>query len=287
MIRLTKSFILSVLVFIAVLVFWFILEKEKQEAQVVFLDVGQGDSQLVLLPGDVQILVDAGPSADIAAKLGRYLPFYDKEIELAILTHPHADHLRGFISVFRNYRVKNFMFSGANYESRVYGDFMAALQAEGSRVYLAQAGDIVSFVKHSMSDKNVQNQNVQNQILHILAPVKNDFTRNFKSIHNSMVVGQLNLADKKFLLMGDAEEDLENQLIASNAIQDVDVLKVGHHGSKTSTSAGLLKAAQPEEAIIQVGNNSYGHPYPMVLDRLRESGVKIFRNDQLGDVIYR
>ncbi|MBI2052313.1 MAG: MBL fold metallo-hydrolase [Candidatus Sungbacteria bacterium] len=282
MIRLTKSFILSVLIFTAGLVFWFILEKEKQEAQVIFLDVGQGDSQLVLLPGDVQILIDAGPSADIAAKLGQYLPFYDKEIELAILTHPHADHLRGFVSVFRNYRIKNFMFSGANYESRVYADFIAALQAEGSNVYLAQAGDTISFVKHSMSDKNVQNL-----ILHILAPLKNDFGKNFKSIHDAMVVGQLNLAGKKFLLMGDAEEDLENQLIASNAIQNIDVLKVGHHGSKTSTSIKLLKSAQPEEAIIQVGNNSYGHPYPAVLNRLREFGVKVFRNDQLGDVVYK
>ncbi|MFY9493556.1 MAG: MBL fold metallo-hydrolase [Minisyncoccia bacterium] len=282
MIQLTKSFILGVLLFLVVLFFWFVLEKEKQEAQVIFLDVGQGDSQLVLLPGDVQILIDAGPSAKTAAKLGQYLPFYDKDIELAILTHPHADHLRGFISVFRNYRVKNFILSGANYDSRVYADFMAALKLEGSNVYLASAGDLVSFVKHPMSDKNVQHP-----MLHILAPARETFGRNFKSIHDSNVVSQLNLADKKFLLMGDAEEDLENQLVAQNAIRDVDVLKVGHHGSKTSTSAKLLQAARPEEAIIQVGNNSYGHPYPAVLDRLGKFGVKVFRNDQLGDVIYK
>ena len=282
MLYLNKKIIIGVLLFLVILIFWFVLEKEKQEARVVFLDVGQGDSQLVLLPGDVQILIDAGPGANVSAKLSQYLPFYDKDIELAILTHPHADHLRGFISVFKNYRVKNFMFSGANYDSRVYADFMAALEAEGSNIYLARAGDLVSFVRHSMSDKNVQHP-----MLHILAPAGNNLGVNFKSIHDSMVVGQLELADKKFLLMGDAEEDLENQLITSNAIGDVDVLKVGHHGSKTSTSAQLLQAARPEEAIIQVGNNSYGHPYPAVLDRLGKFGVKVFRNDQLGDVIYR
>ena len=282
MLYLNKKIIIGVLLFLVILIFWFVLEKEKQEARVIFLDVGQGDSQLVLLPGDVQILIDAGPGANVSAKLGQYLPFYDKDIELAVLTHPHADHLRGFISIFKNYRVKNFMFSGANYDSRVYADFMVALKAEGSQVYLARAGDLVSFVRHSMSDKNVQHP-----MLHILAPAENHLGVNFKSIHDSMVVGQLELADKKFLLMGDAEEDLENQLITSNAIGDVDVLKVGHHGSKTSTSAQLLQAARPEEAIIQVGNNSYGHPYPAVLNRMAEFGVKIFRNDQLGDVIYR
>ncbi len=282
MLYLNKKIIIGVLLFLVILIFWFVLEKEKQEARVIFLDVGQGDSQLVLLPGDVQILIDAGPGANVSAKLGQYLPFYDKDIELAVLTHPHADHLRGFISIFKNYRVKNFMFSGANYDSRVYADFMAALEAEGSNIYLARAGDLVSFVRYSMSDKNVQHP-----MLHILAPAENHLGVNFKSIHDSMVVGQLELADKKFLLMGDAEEDLENQLITSNAIGDVDVLKVGHHGSKTSTSAKLLQAARPEEAIIQVGNNSYGHPYPAVLNRMAEFGVKIFRNDQLGDVIYR
>ena len=279
---LNRKIIVGVLAFLIVLVFWFVLEKEKQEAQVVFLDVGQGDSQLVLLPGDVQILIDAGPSAKIAAKLGQYLPFYDKDIELAILTHPHADHLRGFISVFKNYRVKSFMLSGANYDSRVYADFMAALEAEGSRVYAAQAGDTVSLVERRVADKNVQHR-----MLHILAPTRGVWAKDFKEIHEANIVSQLNLANKKFLLMGDAEAELESALIVSNAIKDVDVLKVGHHGSKTSTSAKLLQAARPEEAIIQVGNNSYGHPYTAVLERLAEFGVKIFRNDQLGDVIYR
>lgn len=273
MLYLNKKFILGVLLFLIVLISWFVLEKENQTAQVVFLDVGQGDSQLVLLPGDVQILVDAGPSANISAKLSQYLPFYDKDIELAVLTHPHADHLRGFISVFKNYQVKNFMLSGANYESRVYADFLAALKSEGSNIYLARPGNAISY------------ENIP--ILKILSPLGETFGRNFRGIHDSMVVSQLNLADKKFLLMGDAEEELENQIVASRVIGNIDVLKIGHHGSKTSTSEKLLQAAQPEEAIIQVGRNSYGHPTPMVLNRLAEFGIKVFRNDQAGDVVYK
>ena len=271
--HLTKSFILGILTFLTVLVFWFVFEKENQTAKVIFLDVGQGDSQLVVLPSDIQILIDAGPSADVSAKISRYIPFYDKDIELVILSHPHADHLRGLLSVLKDYNVKNFMFAGANYESKVYSDFLNILENEGSNVYLAEAGDLISYEK--------------DPILKILAPLKNTLSKNFKGIHESMVVSELSLGSKKFLLTGDMEADLESQLVASNAITDVDVLKIGHHGSKTSTSQKLLEVAKPEEAIIQVGKNSYGHPTALILDRLNKFGIKIFRNDQLGDIVYR
>lgn len=273
MIQLTKSFILGILTFLTVLVFWFVFEKENQKAEVIFLNVGQGDSQLIVLPGDMQILIDGGPNTDISAKISKYIPFYDKDIELVILTHPHADHLRGLLSVLKDYNVKNFMWSGANYESKVYTEFLDALKKEGSNVYIAEAGDLISFEK--------------DPILKILAPLKNTLAKNFKGIHESMVVSELSLGNKKFLLTGDMEAELESQLIASKEIEDVDVLKIGHHGSKTSTSENLLKIAKPEEAIIQVGNNSYGHPTPLVLDRLTKFGVKIFRNDQLGDIVYQ
>ncbi len=273
MIRLTKSFILGILTFLTVLIFWFVFEKENQTAKVIFLDVGQGDSQLVVLPSDIQILIDAGPSADVSAKISRYIPFYDKDIELVILSHPHADHLRGLLSVLKDYNVKNFMFAGANYESKVYSDFLNILKNEGSNVYLAEAGDLISYEK--------------DPILKILAPLKNTLSKNFKGIHESMVVSELSLGNKKFLLTGDMEEFLEQQLIKSNSVEDVDVLKIGHHGSKTSTSQKLLEVAKPEEAIIQVGKNSYGHPTPQVLNRLNKFGIKVFRNDQLGDIVYQ
>ncbi len=273
MIQISKKFVLGVLAFLAVLVFIAVYQKTGQKPEVVFLDVGQGDAMLVILPGDTQILIDGGPSNKISAKLSKYLPFYDKDIELAILTHPHKDHLNGIVSVFKDYNVKNFIWSGANYESRLYSDFIEALKKEGSNIYLAKAGDVVSYGNQP--------------ILKILSPPEILLGRNLKSIHESNIVSELDLGNKKFLLMGDAEEKLEQQLVASNSITDIDVLKVGHHGSKTSTSQNFLQAAKPEEAIIQVGRNSYGHPTPIVLNRLTEFGAKIFRNDQLGDIIYK
>ena len=264
---------MGALLFVAVLVYWAVGQKENQKTAVIFLNVGQGDGALIELPGDIQILVDAGPSSNISGKLSQYLPFYDREIELAILTHPHADHVSGFLRALEDYHIKNFILAGANYESKIYDDFIKLLKEESGNVYVAKSGDIVSWNN--------------TPILKILWPDKIALGRSFKSIHDSTVVSQLNLGNKKFLLMGDAEENLESRLVASNAIMDIDVLKVGHHGSKTSTSDALLQAAKPEEAIIQVGRNSYGHPTAMVLDRLQKFGIKIFRTDQVGDVVYK
>ena len=273
MIRFRKGYILGTLFFAAVLVFYAIYQKEDQQSQVVFINVGQGDGIFVGLPGDVQILMDSGPGHGFAAKISNYMPFYDKDIELIILTHPHADHISGFIQVLKNYNVKNVILSGANYKSRIYQQFLDLISQEGGNIYLAKTGDTIKY------------QNIS--ILKILAPLEIELGKSFKHIHEAMVVSQLNLGQKKFLLAGDMEEPLEQKLIASNAIQDIDVLKVGHHGSKTSTSEALLKVAKPEEAVIQVGHNSYGHPTPLVLNRLASFGVKVFRNDQLGDVVYK
>lgn len=273
MLYINKKFVLGVLLFVIVLVYWAVGQKENQKTEVIFLNVGQGDGALIKLPGDIQILMDSGPSSNISSKLSQYLPFYDREIELAILTHPHADHLSGFLQVLKDYHIKNFILAGANYESKIYSDFVKLLKEEGSNVYVAKSGDSVAW-------NNAP-------ILKILWPNKIALGQNFKSIHDSTVISQLNLGQKKFLLMGDAEEDLESALIASKVITDIDILKIGHHGSKTSTSENLLQTAQPEEAIIQVGRNSYGHPTQIVLDRLAKFGVKVFRNDQAGDIIYR
>ena len=273
MIQIGKKFILGVLAFLTALVFIAVYQKTGQKPEVVFLDVGQGDAMLVIFPGDTQILIDGGPSNKISAKLSKYFPFYDKDIELAILTHPHADHLNGFVSIFKDYNVKNFIWSGANYESRLYSNFIEALKREESNVYLAKAGDIVSYGNQP--------------ILKILHPPEILLGKSFKDVHDSVVVSELNLGNKKFLLMGDPNEVVESRISASNLIADVDVLKVGHHGSKTATSLQLLQAARPEEAIISVGNNSYGHPTANVLGNLFKIGAKIFRTDQLGDIIYK
>jgi competence protein ComEC len=273
MINIGKKFILGTLVFLTVLVFIAVYQKTDQKPEVVFLDVGQGDSILIILPGDTQILIDGGPSSKISSKLSKYFPFYDKDIELVILTHPHNDHLNGLVSVFKDYNVKNFIWSGANYESKLYSSFVEALKKEGSNVYFAKAGDVVSYGNQP--------------ILKILYPAEILLGKSFKSIHESNIVSELDLGNKKFLLMGDSDEVVESRVVSSDLVSDIDILKVGHHGSKTSTAIGLLNLAKPEEAVISVGNNSYGHPAANVLSNLFNVGAEIFRTDEVGDVVYK
>lgn len=279
MINIGKKFILGTLLFLTVLVFIAVYQKTSQKPEVVFLDVGQGDSILIILPGDTQILIDGGPSNKISSKLSKYFPFYDKDIELVILTHPHTDHLNGLVSVFKDYNVKNFMFSGASYESKLYSNFIEALKKEGSNIYFAKSGDTISYGNE--------------QLLKIIYPFEIMFGKSFKDIHDSNIVSELFLGNKKFLLMGDSNEVVEFGIVsqtASNAaglVSDVDILKVGHHGSKTSTYPSLLKIIKPEEAVISVGNNSYGHPASVVLSNLSNIGAKVFRTDEVGDVVYR
>ncbi len=273
MIQLSKKFILGVLAFALVLVFYAVLKQGNQRPQVVFLDVGQGDAELITLPKNIQILIDGGPSDKILTKLSKYLPFYDKDIELVVLTHPHSDHLRGLVTVVKNYNVKNVLWSGARYDSRIYNEWIEALKNENANIYVAKRGDKISWRGAPL--------------LEVLSPQEIVLGKIFKKIHDSTVVAQLDLGGKKFLLMGDAEENLEKELLALGLGGDIDVLKIGHHGSRTSTSAGLLRATRPRETIIEVGRNSYGHPHAGVLDRLRQFGATILRTDKLGDIIYQ
>lgn len=246
--------------------------KEKTDAKIIFLDVGQGDSILIILPGDQQIVIDGGPSVKILDKIGKYLPFYDKKLELLVLTHPHADHLRGLNHLLKNYEIKNIWLTGAFYESSIYKEFIRLLNEEGAKLYLAKEGDKIKWRGET--------------ILRVLTPGKIVLGKDFRKIHQSMLVSELEIGGVKFALMGDTENKLEQELVSKNLLGDVDVLKVGHHGSKTSTSQELLNTTKPEVAVIQVGKNSYGHPTDLVLDRLKKAGAVVLRTDELGDIVW-
>lgn len=268
-----KKTILGILLLALATVGYAGLEKNEEEARVTFFNIGQGDAALIALPGDTQILVDGGPSEKIISKLESSLPFYDKEIELVILTHPHADHLRGLNYVLDEYQVKNILLSGAQYESGVYREFIENVGREGAQIHLAKVGDGVSWRGRP--------------ILEILSPSAPVLGQTFKKIHDSTVVSRLTLGDITFLLMGDAEEPLERRLLSAGLLDDADVLKVGHHGSKTSTSQGLLATTLPEVAVISVGKNSYGHPHPEVTRRLETLGSKVLRTDETGNIVWK
>lgn len=256
-------FSLNLLAWIAV---W---DLRTQELEVMFFDVGQGDSIFIETPERVQILIDGGPSSAILEKLGREMPFWDRTIDLIVLTHPEHDHIAGLLEVLKRYRVKNILWTGIVRDTEEYKEWQKLIEQEGANVHIARtdlriyAGEswfVVLYPFEDLQDKQVKNTN------------------------NSSIVIRLSYGGTSFLFTGDAPKSVESQLISLAEQEiDVDVLKAGHHGSKTSTSKEFVQAVSPEIAVISSGkDNKYGHPHQEVLDNL--AGIQVLRTDLRGDI---
>jgi competence protein ComEC len=232
---------------------------------VTFLDVGQGDAILIEGPDGHRILVDGGPSENaITSALGRCLPFYDRHIDLVVLTHPEADHLGGLPAVLNRYDVGAALVSPVQADSAVYRAWRDSLRARSTPYHEAVAGQTIDLGNGAR--------------LYVLSapPPQND-------PNEGSVVIKLTMGRASFLLTGDIESTREAVLVRSGVDLRAAVYKVPHHGSDTSSSSAFLAAVDPLLDVISVGlDNRYGHPTPDVLDRL--DGDAIFRTDLNGDV---
>ncbi len=248
----------------------FTLENGRDLRMVVF-DVGQGDSIFIEAPNGNQVLIDGGPSNAVLGKLGGAMPFWDRSIDLVVLTHPHADHIMGLVEVLKRYDVGMVIESGVNYSTAEYRAWRTLLEQKHIPIMIARAGQKA----HLASDIK----------LTILTPFESFVEKSPSNVHDAMVVSKLVYASSSALLTGDAEKYLEYRLLLSGADLKADILKVGHHGSKTSTTEDFVTAVAPKYAVISVGRkNRYGHPIQQTLDTLAKFNIKIFRTDQDGDV---
>lgn len=264
------------LVALAAIFIWsqiFLVEARRGRLFLRVFDVGQGDAVFIEAVSGNQVLVDGGPDNAILTKLSEVLPWWDRSLDLLILTHPHADHLDGLIEVLRRYDVGMVLESGVNHSIAEYALWHRELAARRIPVFIARRGQIVR-----LGD---------NAAITILAPLRSFAGESPKNIHDATIVAQLSFASSTALLMGDAETALERELIRQGVVLPIEVLKVGHHGSKTSTSDELLRASQPRFAVISAGRkNRYGHPTQEVLDRLQHFGIATYRTDQDGDILF-
>jgi competence protein ComEC len=266
-----------VLLFVATFFVWyavFYVEARAGRLTLDVLDVGQGDAVFVQADNGMQVLIDGGPDNSILSKLGEVMPFWDRSIDLVILTHPHADHLDGLVEVLRRYSIDTVLETGVNHSIPEYSEWHQLLKDKNIKVVLAKTGQRIK-----LSDS---------AYLDILTPFEDFTDKSSKNIHDAMIVSKLTYGSTTALLMGDAERSLEYQLLFSGMNLKSDILKVGHHGSKTSTSDEFLQAVLPRFAIISVGKkNRYGHPYQEVMDILEKFGVKTLRTDLVGSVIIK
>jgi len=240
--------------------------------KIVFCDVGQGDATYIRIKNKIDILIDSGPNNKILACLGKYMPFYDRTIELAILTHHHKDHYGGFSYLIDRYQINLFINSRGN--------------------------NTPSF--QALLDKIIKKTKVQYLTAgHTLILLNNKLTfywpTNEKQIHendNSLIFLFENLSTNpkqvfKALFTGDASSTILNQIKLNNVF-NIDILKIPHHGSKSGLSKKILQLAKPRVAVISVGkNNSFGHPNQEVLETLKALNIKIRRTDIDGDVIFK
>ncbi len=241
-----------------------------ENLKVIFFDVGQGDAIFVETPEGHQILIDGGPSKRILGKLAREMPFLDRTLDLVILTHPESDHLRGLNYVLGRYKVENILWTGVLRDTEVFKEWQKALKEEKANEVIAQAGQKIK---------------AGNTKIFILYPFENLKGKKYKDSNDTSVIARLVFYKNSFLFTGDATKKTEQQLLDREVDINSDVLKVGHHGSKTSTSKEFLKEVSPEIAVISCGrNNRYDHPHREVLQNLQDFGITILTTYQKGDV---
>ncbi|TSC53135.1 MAG: competence protein ComEC [Parcubacteria group bacterium LiPW_39] len=243
-----------------------------EQLKIIFFDVGQGSAVLIEASNNNQVLIDGGPSDAILAKLGKELPLFDRQIELVILTHPDSDHLSGLIEVLKRYEVGEILETGIADSSAEYQTWNNLMAAKKIPVVFARAGQIIKIA-----------DGLALKILYPLGPIAGqDFSKNTNA---SSIVGKLFYGKNTVLFTGDAEFNTEWPLLASGVNLKADILQVGHHGSKNSTSEKFLAAVVPKIAVIQVGaKNRYGHPHQELLDRLKN--INIFRTDLGGNIVF-
>lgn len=261
-------------VFAATALVWYVLlfEDRRGKLTVAFLDVGQGDAIFIEAPSGRQALVDGGSDRGVLRELGKLMPFYDRSIDLVVATHPDKDHIGGLPDVLERYRVSVFLDPGAPSDTAAYRALERLVGERVSERYRARRGMVVDLGGGAE--------------FRILFPDRD--LGKVSDTNGASVVARLSYGETDVLLTGDAPERVERYLLSLSPDElRSDILKVGHHGSRTSSDASFLSAAAPAFAVVSAGRgNPYGHPHADVLARLRAAGAEILGTAERGTVIF-
>jgi beta-lactamase superfamily II metal-dependent hydrolase len=246
-----------------------------QNLTIAFINVGQGDSTLVILPNAKTLLIDGGDHENSGKVLATLQQHNLSHIDVVVATHPHADHIGGLTDVIKNVGVGQVIDSGQIHTTQIFEDFLDAIAEKQIPLKSVREG-------YSIDLDTTVKIDVLNPPAALPDGVDNEAQFNDNSVVLKLTYGQFSA-----LLTGDMQETNEARLVSKNASAiDAEVLKAGHHGSRTSSSSSFLNAVTPEVAIISLGSgNSYGHPHQEALDRLSAAGIEqIFRTDVDGTI---
>lgn len=266
-------YLVLLLLFATFLVFYWDWQSSHRPLTFAMLDVGQGDAIFIESPTGTQMLVDAGPDSSVLRELPKLMPFWDRSLDVVVMTHPDQDHVGGFVDIFKSYKVHTVFEPGVFSNTATYKSLEDTIKDKNIPNVLARAGMQVNlgggaYVEFLFPDRSVV-----------------DWETN-----NASVVARLVYGDSSFMLTGDATKYTEGIILSTKTPEQLrsTVLKVGHHGSDTSSSAEFIRAVAPRYALISDGrNNKYGHPKESVLDTLGQFGAQILRTDQSGTVVFK
>ena len=237
------------------------------------LNIGQGDGLFIESPTGTHILVDGGPPKSILGPLSQVMPPFDKNIDAMMITNPDSDHIGGFLDVLKNYKVGAMFEPGTISPSKTYQNLEAEIKKEKIPDILARRGMRLDLGGGASLD--------------ILFPDRDVSTW---ATNDGSMMARLTYGNTSIMLTGDAPMKTEQIILSENSPKQLqsDILKVGHHGSRTSTSPSFVQTVSPKYALISDGaNNKYGHPHQETLGTLNQFGAKIFRTDQLGSMILK
>ncbi|MBP8591603.1 hypothetical protein KBI33_04055 [Candidatus Shapirobacteria bacterium] len=293
--EITSRKLLSILLLIILgVVCLFLWQQPDDNLRVVFCDVGQGDA-ILLIRGDNQILVDGGEDEAVLTCLGRHMPFWDRCLEMVVLTHPEKDHFGGLTSVIERYQVSYFVKNPLAKENKLFSGLSDLVSSGKITLINPWQGDKISFkgvnflflwpqkewfFKKLSADKvSEANLYQSKEILvdQVLAPEI--------SLNDFSLVARVSFGNFDLLLTGDADSRIQPEILATVSFSPVEVLKVAHHGSKYAFTDEFLEKAQPLLAVISVGKNPWGHPHKILREQLEKEGLLIKRTDQDGDVV--
>jgi len=267
-------FIFLLLIFTATIWLMIWWESPSKYLVVSFLDVGQGDAILITAPNRNQVLIDGGPNQSVVRALGQVMPFFDHSLDLVIASHPDQDHIGGLPEVFSRYQISGFLEPKFPAKTTIYKNLQVKVKAEKATHLIAQIGT-----------KIILGRDISIEVLSA-KPWQLGPRGGQPDTNNSSIVARLTYASTTFLFMGDLPTKASDQLAWSNPEKiKVNVLKVSHHGAKSSNSLTFLKTAKPEFAIISVGaDNRYGHPSAETLGWLKTVGAQTLQTKDLGTI---
>jgi len=268
--NLNKGTAVSLSLLVAILSVSWNMGQPDGQLHIIFMNVGQGDATLIVTPNGRQLLIDGGlyPSV-LNDQLGRQIPFWDREIDMMVATHPDADHVSGLVEVFDRYAIGRLITDGEGLgESPIYDEVLLAAETANTPIHPAKAGEMIHL-----------DAGVRLEVLHPGDSLDME-SRNENSVSMRLVYGSFT-----FLFTGDAEDRAEREMLATELPLQSLVFKAGHHGSGSSSTLPFLEAVRPQIIVVSAGvDNRFGHPHPEMLARAEAIGAAVLRTDELGTI---